>query len=273
MASQFDWNGRRPNDRIVPFSRPSSGPSYSQQLAAYRSSQLAAQQAQVAAENQRRAAATAERNARAKDSYNAAVITAAASASRAREDALSRIKQAQMDATTRAGLSAIDAAATKRPADFLQSKYNAIAPVLNDQLSKSNDNYGMYYALGGGRPVTRESLGLPSQVISDSDVANTNNSYASLMNSAAQNAAGKFGSRYSSDSPILQGLIGNMNSSALADSYSSGLKRGIDASTANKEYMLASQALLDKRNQTLSGLRSAAMDSKSNLLQALAGMG
>jgi hypothetical protein len=81
------------------------------------------------------------------------------------------------------------------------------------------------------------------------------------------------GSKYSSDSPILQGLIGNLQSASNADVYSSGLKRSIEASGYNKDYLLDSQALLDQRNQTLSGLRNAAMETKSNLLQSLAGMG
>lgn len=233
-----------------------------QQASTARGNQVSIQQQKIALENQRLA-----------DQHQAAMIKAQASAQQARDDAAAALARARSSAAATVGVARINAGGQKRGANYLNSKYQAIAPVLQSEIDNSYKNYGMYNALGGNSPVTRQSLGLPEQVMSDSMIGNTNNNYASMMASALNRFGDQMGSKYSSDSPILQGLIGNLQSASNADVYSSGLKRSIEASGYNKDYLLDSQALLDQRNQTLSGLRNAAMETKSNLLQSLAGMG
>lgn len=232
-----------------------------QQNSAARNTQVSSQQDRIAYENQKLA-----------DQHQAAMIKAQASAAQAKEDALAAMNRAYASAAGVRGVAVINAGGKKRVADYEQSKYNAISPAIKDAISRSNENYGMYNALGGNQPVTRASLGLSDSVISDSDLGNTNNAYASLMSSAMDRLENKMGGSYSSDSPILQGLMGNFRSAANADVNSSSFQRALEASGYNKDYLIDSQGLLDQRSQTLAGLRNAGMQTKSNLLQALGGM-
>lgn len=232
-----------------------------QQASAARNSQVSSQQDRIAYENQKLA-----------DQHQAAMIKAQASAVQAKEDAIAAMNRAYASAAGVTGAARINAAGKTRVADYEQSKYNAIAPTIKSQLAKSGENYGMYNALGGNQPVTRASLGLADSVISDSALGNTNNNYASMMSSAMNRLGDKLGANYSSDSPILQGLMGNFRSAANSDVVASSLQRALEASGYNKDYLIDSQGLLDQRNQTLAGLKNAGMQTKSNLLQALAGM-
>lgn len=203
--------------------------------------------------------------------YNNSVTAAKASYQNALADAKNQIALAQARADAELASARIAAASSRADTDFAKSKYDVVSPKINAAIGDSKNYMNMYYALGGGRPITRGSLGLAENAVSPEDLAGKINRYSASAG-AAMDRFENMPRSGGVSSAVLDGLIGGFSSALLNDAVSGAAKFGIDASTANKDYLIASQKLLDARNQTLSGLRSNTLNNQSALLNSLAGL-
>lgn len=203
--------------------------------------------------------------------YNNSVTAAKAGYQNSLADAKNQIALAQARANAELASARISAASSRADTDFAKSKYDVVFPKINAAIGDSKNYMNMYYALGGGRPITRGSLGLAENAVSPEDLAGKINRYSASAG-AAMDRFENMPRSGGVSSAVLDGLIGGFSSALLNDAVSGAAKFGIDASTANKDYLIASQKLLDARNQTLSGLRSNTLNNQSALLNSLAGL-
>lgn len=203
--------------------------------------------------------------------YNNSVTAAKAGYQNSLADAKNQIALAQARANAELASARIAAASSRADTDFAKSKYDVVSPKINAAIGDSKNYMNMYYALGGGRPITRGSLGLAENAVSPEDLAGKINRYSASAG-AAMDRFENMPRSGGVSSAVLDGLIGGFSSALLNDAVSGAAKFGIDASTANKDYLIASQKLLDARNQTLSGLRSNTLNNQSALLNSLAGL-
>lgn len=195
------------------------------------------------------------------------------------------IEQAEIDAQTQANISAIRSQAAASIAginardsmltpQFKQDKYDEVNPKILGAITKSRQNYGMYNALGGDKPITRSSLGLAEQMHSGAQIANmgnvANNTYSGALQRSADKLANKYKSQgYSSDSPILSGLLDSQAGLSRTMQEGATQKNYMDTKQNNQQYGLDSNNLLSQRQATLSDLKSSTQQGNSSLLGLL----
>lgn len=195
------------------------------------------------------------------------------------------IEQAQIDAQTQANISAIRSQAAASIAginardsmltpQFKQDKYDEVNPKILGAITNSRQNYGMYNALGGDKPITRSSLGLAEQMHSGAQIANmgnvANNTYSGALQRSADKLANKYQSQgYGSDSPILSGLLDSQAGLSRTMQEGTTQKNYMDTKQNNQQYGLDSNNLLSQRQATLSDLKSSTQQGNSSLLGLL----
>lgn len=208
------------------------------------------------------------------ESQNIAKIKAAAAAQQAQIEAATQASIASLRSASSASVAGVNARDSMLTPQFKQDKYNEINPKLLGAINASRQNYGMYNALGGDKPVTRSALGLAEQMHSGAQLANMGNvadsTYSNLLNRSAGKLADKYQSQgYGSSSPILSGLLDSQ--AGLARTMQEGLaqKNYTDTKTNNQQYGLESNQLLSQRQATLADLKSNTQQGNSSLLGLL----
>lgn len=208
------------------------------------------------------------------ESQNIAKIKAEASAQQAQIEAATQAQISAIRSASSAAVAGINARDSMLNPQFKQDKFDEINPKILGAIDNSRQNYGMYNALGGDKPVTRSSLGLAEQMHSGAQVANmgnvANNTYSSGLQRSADKLANKYQSQgYGSDSPILSGLLDSQAGLNRTMSEGTAQKNYTDTKQNNQQYGLDSNNLVAQRQSTLADLKSSTQQGNSSLLGLL----
>ncbi len=208
------------------------------------------------------------------ESQNIAKIKAEAAAAQAQLDAATQAQISAIRSQQSAAIAGINSRSKMLDPQFKEDKYNEINPKILQAISDSGENYAMYNALGGDKPVTRSSLGLADQMHSGSQIANMNNvagnTYSRSLQRASDNLAKKYQDQgYSSDSPLLSGLMDSQAGLSRTMQEGAAQKNYTDTKQNNQQYALDSNKLLNSRIGTLADLKSSTQQGNSALLGLL----
>lgn len=208
------------------------------------------------------------------EAQNIAKIKAESSAKQAELQAAVQAQIASIRSASSAAVAGINARDSMLNPQFKQDRYDEINPKIVSAINDSRQNYGMYNALGGDKPVTRSSLGLADKMHSGSQIANMNNSanntYSGLLQRSADKMANKYQSQgYGSDSPILSGLLDSQAGLSRTMQEGTTQKNYTDTKANNQQYGLDSNNLLAQRQATLADLKSSTQQGNSSLLGLL----
>lgn len=208
------------------------------------------------------------------EAQNIAKIKAEASAQQAQIEAATQAAISNIRSRQSAAIAGINARDSMLNPQFKQDKFNEVNPKIVGAVNDSRQNYAMYNALGGDKPVTRSSLGLADQMHSGAQIANMNNvadnTYSGLLQRSASKLADKYQSQgYGSDSPILSGLLDSQAGLARTMQEGTAQKNYTDTKQNNQQYGLDSNNLLTQRQSTLADLKSSTQQGNSALLGLL----
>ncbi len=208
------------------------------------------------------------------ESQNIAKIKAEASAQQAKIDAAAQAQISAIRSQSSAAIANINARDSMLAPKFKQDRYDEINPKILNAISNSRQNYGMYNALGGDKPVTRSSLGLADQMHTGAQIANmgnvANNTYSSALQRSADKLANKYQSQgYGADSPILSGLLDSQAGLNRTMGEGTAQKNYTDTKQNNQQYGLDSNNLITQRQATLADLKSSTQQGNSSLLGLL----
>ena len=229
-----------------------------------------------AANNQKQAKdfAYGQQNKAYQESQNIAKIKAEASAQQAKIDAAAQAQISAIRSQSSAAIAGINARDSMLAPEFKQDRYDELNPKILNAISNSRQNYGMYNALGGDKPVTRSSLGLADQMHTGAQIANmgnvANNTYSSALQRSADKLANKYQSQgYGADSPILSGLLDSQAGLNRTMGEGTAQKNYTDTKQNNQQYGLDSNNLIAQRQGTLADLKSSTQQGNSSLIGLL----
>ena len=208
------------------------------------------------------------------ESQNAAKIKAEAAAAQAQIEAATQAQISAIRSQQSNAIAGINSRSKMLDPQFKQDKYDEINPKILGAIQDSAQNYAMYNALGGDRPVTRSSLGLADQMHSGSQIANMNNvagdTYSRGLQRSSDKLANKYESQgYASDSPLLSGLMDSRAGLARTMEEGTLQKNFTDTKQNNQQYALDSNKLLNSRIGTLADLKASTQQGNSSLLGLL----
>ena len=208
------------------------------------------------------------------EAQNIAKIKAEASTQQAQIEAATQAQISAIRSQSSAAIAGINSRDSMLNPQFKQDKYDEINPKILGAINDSKQNYGMYNALGGDKPVTRSSLGLADQMHSGAQISNmgnvADNTYSNLLQRSSDKLANKYQSQgYGSDSPILSGLLDSQ--AGLSRTMQEGVaqKNYTDTKQNNQQYGLDSNNLLSQRQATLADLKSSTQQGNSSLIGLL----
>lgn len=216
----------------------------------------------------------AQQNKAYQESQNIAKIKATAAAQQAQIEAAQQASIAALRSVSSASVAGVNARDSMLNPQFKQDKFNEINPRILESINGARQNYGMYNALGGDKPVTRSALGLAEQMHTGAQIADinntVNNTYSSLLNRSAGKIADKYQSQgYGSDSPILSGLLDSQAGLSRTMQEGTNQKNYTDTKTNNQQYGLDSNQAILQRQSTLADLKSNTQQGNSSLLGLL----
>lgn len=208
------------------------------------------------------------------ESVNIAKIKAESSAQQAEIQAAAQAQIAAMRAASSAAVAGVQARDSMLNPQFKQDRYDEVNPKILGAINASRQNYGMYNALGGDKPVSRSSLGLAEQMHSGAQIGNmgnvADNTYSNLLQRSSDKLANKYKSQgYGSDSPILSGLLDSQAGLSRTMQEGTTQKNYTDTKANNQQYGLDSNNLLAQRQATLADLKSSTQQGNSSLLGLL----
>jgi hypothetical protein len=225
-------------------------------------------------QQQAKAFAYQQSNQNYQDAQNIDRINAQASAEQAQINAEAQKQISAIRSQSSMAIAGINAREKMLNPQFKQDKYGEVNPKILGAINNSRQNYGMYNALGGDKPVSRSSLGLGEQMHSGAQIADMNNVSDNTYSSALQRSNDKLSDKYKSqgygsDSPILSGLLDSQAGLNRTMQEGTTQKNYTDTKTNNQQYGLDSNALVSQRQATLADLKSSTQQGNSSLLGLL----